>query len=43
MRCPLVMSGTCDREPAPAREMAHGHIVMCQHDEATLLAAQGGT
>ena len=41
MRCPLVMCGTCDREPAPAREMENGHIVMCQHDEATLRAAQG--
>ena len=41
MRCPLVISGTCDSEPAPAREMGHGHIVMCQHDEATLRAAQG--
>ncbi len=43
MRCPLVITGTCDREPAPAREMGRGHVVMCQHDEATLLAAQGGT
>ena len=42
MRCPLVISGTCDREPAPAREMGRGHVVMCQHDEATLLEAQGG-
>ncbi|MDE0417229.1 MAG: ABC transporter ATP-binding protein [bacterium] len=42
MRCPLVISGTCDREPAPAREMGHGHIVMCQHDESALRAAQNG-
>ncbi len=42
MRCPLAIPGTCETEPAPAREMGQGHIVMCQHDEATLLAAQGG-
>ena len=40
MRCPLVIPGTCDSEPAARREMGRGHVVMCQHEEAALVAAQ---
>ena len=40
MRCPLVIPGTCDSGPAARREMGRGHVVMCQHEEAALFAAQ---
>ncbi len=40
MRCPVAIPGKCDAEPAPRRDMGHGHAVYCQHTETELFEAQ---
>jgi len=39
-RCPVMIEGKCDSEPAPRREMGHKHVVYCQHTEQELMKAQ---
>ncbi len=39
-RCRVRMPGTCDTRPVPVHRLSKGAEVLCQHDEAALLAAQ---
>ncbi len=39
-RCPVMIEGKCDVEPAPRCEMGQHHVVYCQHNEQELLTAQ---
>jgi len=39
-RCPVMLPGKCAVEPAPRRDMGHGHVVYCQHTEQELFEAQ---
>ena len=40
MRCPVVVPGKCDTEPAPRRDVGRNHAVYCQHTGPELLEAQ---
>ena len=39
-RCRVRVPGTCDTRPVPVHHLSKGAEVLCQHDEAALLAAQ---
>ncbi|MBC6440147.1 MAG: ABC transporter ATP-binding protein [Rhodospirillales bacterium] len=40
MRCPMMIPGTCDTQPAPRQQMGSGHVIYCQHNDRELLKAQ---
>ena len=36
-RCPIAISGTCERVTAPTYELKPGHFISCHHDAKTIL------